>query len=415
MNREALLESRVKNQKANTVQIFSGSAKQNLADVEPKFLDLQVKNAQTGKLDAAEKMVVEMSNVNYKDSKLYHETWDEIGRLQYRVKNAAQAPSAAELAALVSQVFIDITRRAQEAGDLTDRIATEITNFAFAEDVNLREIYKYRGKFNIISGANDTVPLIEQYLGDVDTTPLSIAGIGWKDSLKNMLFNTLHSMQKVNEAVADAYTDSRNSLTIGQIVAATYVVGQIQDDVVNVNQTYEENMYDTIRLAIKKLRALLDPRTHRPIAIPSITLLCNSANTWDIERVLRGQLDIGGAAGTRGHNRQGLPIAEIIEYDRGITDGFGWGKDSLDFPGVTVGEAYIFVPREFFWILTKRPLTMETGRGSVLTLSTEERAWYACGGRWSEDFFGSSYPDTSLVAGYGAIVKITLPTEDENT
>jgi len=83
----------------------------------------------------------------------------------------------------------------------------------------------------------------------------------------------------------------------------------------------------------------------------------------------------------------------------------------LSFPGVTAGKAYLFVPREYFWVLNKRPLTMETSRGSALQLSTEERAWYRVQSEFSKIFFGSSYPGTSLGAGYGAIVEVTLPTD----
>ena len=240
---------------------------------------------------------------------------------------------------------------------------------------------------------------------------MEIMALGWKDSIKNMLYNTLHNMQKVLEAVVDAHTDMRNSKTVGVIVGATYVATQKQAADTTASTTFDEKMYATVRKAIKKLKGLKDIQTDRPISVPSMMLLCNSANTWDIERVVNGQLDQNGAAGARGNNRQSLPIASIVEYDRGITDGFIWGKETLSFPGVTAGKCYLFVPKEYLWVGNKRPLTMETGRGETLQLSTEERAWYGVQGEYTKVFLGSSFPGTSVGAGYGAIIEITLPTE----
>jgi hypothetical protein len=171
-------------------------------------------------------------------------------------------------------------------------------------------------------------------------------------------------------------------------------------------------MYNTHRKAIKKLRGLKDPLTDRPIAVPSIAILCNSQNTWDIERVIRGQLMSGGGNGLIStNNMTGLPIAQIIEYDQGITNGFSWGKKELSYPGVTAGKCYVFVPRTYGWVLNKRPLTLETGPGNVLQFSKEERAWYNVQTEFDRLLLGSSYAGTSLGAGYGAIIEVTLPTE----
>lgn len=397
INKDYLEESRVKNPGSKIISIYSGNAEQNLRDAEPQTI--------------GKKIILNMSSEPWKESAKYEKLWDEIRGYQNRIKNAAQAPAAADLAELVSRLFIDITRRAAEQPDLTSRIAMDITNLNFAEDVSLRDIYKYRGEFQTISGANDSVPLIEQALGAVETVPITIKGLGWKDSLKNMLFNSLHSMQKVNQAVTDADIDERNAATIGAIVAYGYGAAQQQAAIDIVNQTFDENMYDTIRQAMKALRALLDVRTDRPIAVPSISILCNSADTWDIERVIRGQLNTGGGAGYAGSNRQALPVGEIIEYDQGINDGFTWGLKTMSKPGVTQGTCYMFVPREYFWVLNKRNLTMETGRGSVLQLSTEEKAWYRANGKFDRIFFGKTAEGVNQNL-YGAIVEITLPAEE---
>jgi hypothetical protein len=172
--------------------------------------------------------------------------------------------------------------------------------------------------------------------------------------------------------------------------------------------TLDEHTYKTFVAALKLLRGLKDIQTGRAIAAPSISVLCNSSDTWQIERVVRGQLGDNGG-GARGNIVAALPIVNIIEYDRGINDGFTVGEVTGSYPGVTAGYCYLFVPGVAV-VANKRPLTMETGMGSVLELSTEERAWYRVQGTYLKALLGSSYAGTALGASYGAIVKITLPT-----
>ena len=397
INREALIEKRVKSNFATEAMVFSGSADQNLKDSKPVVY--------------GDKILVPMKNGNWENSEGKIRLWNEIGELHKKI-NAAQAPSDDALTALLGKIFIDITRRAQEAPDMTSLIATEDTNLEFSETINMREIWPYRGKFKTISGSNDSVPLIEQALGEVDTVNMEIVALGWKDSLKNLLFNRLHSIEKVLQSVVSADTDYRNSKTVGVIVGATYVASQKQAADATEGATYDVKMYNTFRKAIKKIMGLKDIRTNRNIAVPSLAVLCNSADTWSIERVINGQLQSGGTGGTLNSiNTSALPIAQIIEYNQGINDGFTWGKETLSFPGVTAGKCYLFVPREYFWVMNKRPLVMETGRGSVLQLSTEERAWYRAMTEYHKIFLGSSYPATAVGAGYGAVIEITLPTD----
>ena len=404
INRQNIAASLYKAGHSTPVYIFQGDKQYNKVASNPSYV------GRDGAL-----YNVEMGSEKWVNSSGYQKLWDEIGTLKKSVKdkyNAAQAPSAAELEALLGKIFIDITRRAQESPDLTSRICTEITDFEFAETINMREIYQYRGDFKIISGTNDSVPLIEQALGETDTVDMTIRALGWKDSLKNMLYNRLHSMQKVNEAIVNADIDKRNSLTIGVIVGSTFVASQKQAADNTGDATYDVKMYNTFRKAIKKLRGLKDYRTDRKIAVPSIAILCNSYDTWSISRCIGGQLTTGGANGTLTTlNLQGLPIAEIIEYDQGINDGFDWGKITLSYPGVTAGKCYIFVPGEYSWVMNKRPVTMETGMGSVLQWSTEQRAWYRVQTEFLKILMGSSFTGTALGAGYGAIVEVTLPTD----
>jgi len=345
----------------------------------------------------------------YNSAKQASEIVTEMEEIRHSVvSNAAQAPSSAVVDAFFGKFFIDVTRRAMEAPDVTSLIAQEATNFEFPETVNLRDLIPFRGKMGVVSGANDGVNLIEQNTGNVETVTMGIKAVGWKDSIKNLLFNKFFTMDKVVQAAVDADTDARNAATVGLIVAATYVASQQQAAIATAGLTYDEKMYETLLAAWKKLVALKDPKTSRKIAAPRVAILCNSADSWSIQNVMAGQLN-GNGSSARTNNRPGLPIGTLIEYDHGINDGFTIGKEIVSFPGVTAGKAYIFVPGVMI-VANKRPLTMETGRGSVLELSTEERAWYRIQGEYSKDFLGSSYPGTALGASFGYIIEVTLPT-----
>lgn len=399
-NRAGLIEDRLKNKLATPVAIFRGSAKDNLESTANSVI--------------GEQMIIEMPNARWEGSEGYHTLWGEIAALQKKAKtematNAAQAPSTATLEELVQKYFIDITRRSQESPDLTSLIATEVTDFEFPETVNVKNLLDYVGKMEEMSGTNDSVPLIEQNFGVTDTFGLSILGLGWKDSIKNLLYNSLHTLEKVNRAVVAADTDARNARTVGRIIGATYVASQKQAADATANATYDVKMYNTIRKGIKKLRGLKDPQTGNLIDVPSISLLVNSADSWDISRVINGQLGSGNGS-ISGVNMSTLPVDTIIEYDHGITHGKKWGKKTLSFPGVTQGKAYMFVPKETFLVANKRPLTMETGKGETLQLSTEERAWYRVQGEWFKEFLGSSFPGATST-GEGYVIEITLPTE----
>ena len=398
-DQDGLKEYRLKQKTATNVAIFSGNAAENVKE----------KTEIIGK-----ELIVPMTNTAWEGSEGHVQLWSEIKDLQDKARkemavNANQAPSATTLEALLQKVIIDITRRRQESGDITSLIATEITDFDFPEVISLRELYDYVGEMQEVSGSNDSVPLIEQALGTTDTVSMKILAIGWKDSLKNLLFNKLRDIEKANKAAVNAYVDKRNAATVGTIVGTTFDASQKQAADATANATFDALMYNTLRKGIKKLRSLKDPQTKTKIAVPSLTLLCNSANRWDIERVINGQLGIGNGT-ISGQNMASLPIDTIIEYDHGITDGKKWGKKTLSYPGVAENKAYLFVPREAFWVAVKRPLTMETGRGSVLQLSTEEKAWYGVQGEHFKQFLGSSYPAAGTT-GEGFIVEITLPTE----
>ena len=412
-NRQTMAKEMAENKETAVIKMFKGKALQNLEAKNESFygreIEIEASSARYNGSRSEEKLMGEIEQIQAmaKDDPHKVLTLDEIKKV-----NAAQYPGQTAIEALLGKMYIDITRRSMENGDLTSLFAREANDPNSDETVNVNYFYKYVGLMGEVTGTGDSVNLIEQKLGATDTFSQKIYAIGWKDTLQNMLFNKVHNMAKVNQAGADADTDRRNGAIIGTIVGATYVASQKQAADATSGATYDSLMYNTLRKAIKKLRGLKDPQTNRKIAVPAISILCNSADTWSIQRVISGQLQTGGTNGTiTTQNTQALPITNIIEYDQGILDGYTYGKDTLSWPGVTAGKCYIFVPNEYLFVMNKRGLTLETGMGSTLQLSTQELAWYRVFGTWFKDFLGSSYPGTSLGASFGSIIEVTLPTD----
>ncbi len=401
-NEELIKERQQNATKAVMAFVFGGDRKSNAKE---SVTPLRVLNASKETLEANRELRMMALEGLRQQVVGNHKSLDELKAATMQ----ANAPTAAVLEEFFGKFYIEVQRQAMEAPDLTSMIAAEQTNFDFPEIVDLRSLLPFRGQMLQVSGGNDPVPLIEQATGDLIPVTMKAWAIGWKDTLWNMLFNKFFTMAKVVDAAVAAYTDNRNKLTVGVIVGATYVASQSQAADTTANATLDEKTYKTFQAAIKKIWNLKDPQTGRKIGKRALTVLCNSSDSWQIERVLRGQLENNGG-GARGNIVAALPVGTIIEYDQGINDGFTVGKTALSFPGVTAGVCYLFVPGIAI-VANKRPLTMESGVGSALQLSTEERAWYHVQGEYFGDFLGSSAnPAVGGAADYGFIVKITLPT-----
>ncbi len=405
LTQKTLIEERVKNALSKPVRIFAGTKEDNRDTAEAMFMD-------DGNYD-----VVQMASPTWVDSPKYHEVWNTIHNIQtkYRgidITNTAQKPANADIAALIGAYFIDLTRRTMEQPDLTTKVASEETNFNFPATLTGREFYKFRGEFSVVSGSNDSVNLIEHATGTTDTLAMVMKALGDKTTIANILFNPIYSLQKVNQAIADAYVDARNAVSIGAIINATYAASQLQAADATSGASLDYKYYETVVKAIALIRSLKDITTGKPISTASgLKLIVNSAQADRAARVLFGQLQSNGTNGSISSvNVSGLPIDEIITYDSGINHGFDFKGKTMSYPGVVTGYAYLFVPYEFLKVFVKRPLTLETGRGSVLQLSQEERAWYYVQAEYTKSILGSSFTGTGLGAGYGACVKITWPT-----
>jgi len=388
--REDAVAGYEKNKNGVMVPVFRGGMESNFNGGKDQMVMLNVKPE------------VANGDINELAYRAKNEREENAGK----AKNAADAPSTAALEAFFGKYYIDLQRQAKEAGDLTSLIANEVTDFNMDKTVTVRDYEPFRGQMKTVSGVNDAVPLLQQNTGNTDTFSLEIKAVGWKDTLDNLLYNKFWSMDKVVQAAADAYTDAKNAATAGVIIGTTYDASQKQAYTAVSGQTADENRYDALLAGYKKLKGLKDIYTKRSIPVPSVSILCNSADTWALEGIIRGQLNENGG-GARGSNRRALPINQIIEYDHGINDGFTIGKELASFPGVTAGKCYLFVPGVMM-IGNKRPLTMETGMGSPLELSTEERAWYGVFGGFYKQFLGTSFVGATCGDGYGYIVEVAL-------
>jgi hypothetical protein len=329
------------------------------------------------------------------------------------VQNANQGYDAQSIAQLVSAYFIDIRRLSDEMADYTGILTTEHVRPDMPKDINLRDFLPWTGKEKIIEGSNDSVPLIQQNKAEVVPLSLVIKAFGHKNSLFDVVFNPFWEINTLMETVANIRVDSRNNDVIGSIVKHSFDAAHTQEPD-QVSDTYDLRIYETVDRAIDKLKNLYHPQfKNRKIGNmnPKVYMLINSMNRRKVQPVISGGLV--GAGGLR-QIVSALPVDGIIEYDGGIQDGLPWGKEVLSFPGVQEGEFYLIAVTPFGGMtFTKRDLTLETGVGSVLQLSREERAWYRIGTTFLYWLLGKTEGTGSNAKAYGAIIKGTLPDRDK--
>jgi hypothetical protein len=321
------------------------------------------------------------------------------------VQNANQGYNTQDIANLIQAYFIDIRRLSDEMADYTGILTTEHIRPDMPKDINLRDFLPWTGKEREVSGSNDSVPLIEQNKAEVVPLSLKIRAFGHKNSLFDVVFNPFWEINTLMQTVANIRIDSRNDNVIGEIVRAEYDTAHTQTPVTTAD-TRDLKIYETVDAAITKLLRLFHPQfKNRQIGNmnPKVYILMNSMDRRKVQPVISGGLV--GAGGLR-QIVNALPIDGIIEYDGGIQDGLPWGKEILSFPGVKEGEFYLVAVTPFGGMtFTKRDLTLETGVGSVLQLSREERAWYRIGTTFLDWLLGKTEDGKA----FGAIIKGKLP------
>jgi len=406
---KTLLDERIESGEVRSAKVYMGTRASNLADAAPKTAPIDI--VASGNRHTVDGLRYTVESRSWKNSAARFELMRDLKSMQGRFENAATGPSPSELAEYFAKIFIDVQRQADGLADYSSSIYNVWSREDAGEVVYLREFLPYTGREKVISGENDSVPLIEQKLAVTEQIELKIRAFGWKDSLRNMLYNPINVLQRVTEAAATILVDSRNDDVIGNIVRATFPASQTVAAAAG-GASYDVDMYNTLKAAIKKLAGLRHVWTGKELSETGvfsggIKLLVHPADLWQIEKVANGGLH---QILSIQQITQALPISEIIAYGSGHMHGMTWGSETLSLPGVPKGVAYMFLPSALGGVvLDKRPLTLETGTGSVLQLSTEERAWYRVNGLFHKWFMGGAHPGGK--DGTGSIVKIALPAE----
>lgn len=405
---ESLAEEKVANGLTRESQIILGNGADN-AKSGP-FRTHKIAYVSNGQPVEVDSLPFKVTSKKWKNSEGQFNLYREMRAARDTIQNSALAPSATALAAYYAMLFIDVQRQADELADYSGSIFNVLSRPDAQEVTYLRDLIPYTGKEKVITGAGDTVPLLEENQAQTASITLQFKAFGRKDSIRNLVFNPFDQVQRVTEAAAKINVDSRNNDVIGPIVAATYGALHAQAADATSGATFDVLMYNTLRKGLKTLSKLKHPLTGQTLSTLGafsnrVKILCHPGDAWAIQRIASGQL---AQAGGILQVASALPFAEIIPYGGGIMDGLTWGKETLSLPGVTQGTCYMFLPNDLGgFVLDKITQTMEMGSGSVLELSKEERAWYRVNGLYSTWFQGGSATNTGL----GCVIKVTLPAE----
>jgi hypothetical protein len=322
-----------------------------------------------------------------------------------RQMNAATGYDAATIQALAGLYTIDILGLADDLTDITPILFAERVDESAPEMVNLMDYLHYVGKEEEITGSSDTVPLMQHVLPEKYPVTLSVRGFGDKTTLRELVFNPFHKTENIIESAARILADEKNADSLTPILAATYS-GAFAQAADTTGATYDVKLYNTIKNGIMKALKLYNypaKRLNGELRY-RVYLLINPVDLINIQPVVNGAL---ANAGGLQQIASALPIDGVIPYSGGLNHGQPYGKETLNYPGVAMGEAYAFIKIESYggYRIVKRNETMEVGEGDILGLTTEKRAWHRIRGIHNDWVL----PKTESGKNYGAIVKITLP------
>lgn len=328
--------------------------------------------------------------------------WKQIAKM-----NISHFPAGAE--DFFDLIRIDITARVLEEMDITPFIANIIQRDDFTNPTNGQWLHPYEAPFKEIDGTGDRVPLVQIKTGAGASVYFTIYGVGFEMDLYNEMFNNIFDMQKVTSAVARGYILKKNDLVVSNIIGFNWPASKIINP--EITYTYEQNIYDTIQLAIDTLGQLKDPQTHEEVDIMSgLTLICHSTKTRALNRSLNGELRNGSEVKNLSAVRE---ITRIIPYN---TKYQYYGNERITYQGCGKNTAYLLIPKQYLYLALKRDLTHVTGEGDTFGLTSEREAWYFCAATYATQFLGgdkdtetSSEDPTEMTQEYGFIVRIDLP------
>lgn len=361
-----------------------------------------------------------VTSKDWKNSKERFELYRNMHALSAKMQIDIQqnsAPLPADLMTYLEYAYIDLQRLADMKADYSNLIYNVISKPDATDPCKIRSLLPYVGIEKVVSGENDTIPLIEEYNATGDTVDLDIKAFGHKTSLRNMIFNPNETLQRILEAASTILVDNRNNDIIGKFVAmttATNFKSKLQQAADTTGATFDQKLYLTYKKALKTLAKAIHPLTGQVLGDMGALnggarLICNPVDAWDANRVINGELMLAGGVAA---NFSDLPIDRIIPYGGGIMNGMKYGEKTLSLPGVTVGKAYLYLPNALSgFVVDKVGQTMQVSPGSALNLSVdaEERGWYRINGVHHKYMLGDAL--TGANNGIGCVIEITLPTE----
>lgn len=356
-------------------------------------------------------VIVAPGSSRWEQSPAYDKLWTEIEtkmnslktKLDTRKFNASQFP--AEYYDLINMFRLDLTRRRVEAGDMSGMIAKEIVNPNISRTASYDEFAPFAGAFEEIKGRGDKPPMMEHATGSTGTIKQKLYALGDARTLEDALYNSdIYSTMKVMEAYARAHGALRNDLTFGAMVDATFSSKQLVSHATTSGYHADELLYTDINAGVEALRAMIDPQTKLPIDASRISLVCPYGSERKINRVINGQLD--NAKGKAANYSAINEVVEIIPY-RG--DVITVGNRKYTYNGCPTGYIFMFVSganNAPNYVVTKRALTYETGRGDLFSLVREGQVGYFSQAEFNTEFLGGT--ERGLADGEGYVVKVAI-------
>ena len=357
-------------------------------------------------------VVVAPGSARWEQSPAYDKLWTEIeakmNSLAAKLKNPAKFNASqmpADYYDLINMFRLDLTRRRVEAGDMSGMIAKEIVNPNISRTASYDEFAPFAGAFEEITGRGDKPPMMAHATGSTGTIQQKLYALGDARTLEDALYNTdIYSTMKVMEAYARAHGAKRNDLTFGEMVRATFSSKQLVAHANTSGYHADELLYTDINAGVEALRAMIDPQTKLPIDASRINIVCPYGSERKINRVINGQLDNskGKAANYSAINE----VVNIIPY-RG--DVITVGNKKYTYDGCPAGFIFMYVSgadNAPNYVVTKRALTYETGRGDIFSLVRDGQVGYFSQAQYNAEFLGGT--ERGFVDGEGYVVKVAI-------
>jgi hypothetical protein len=315
--------------------------------------------------------------------------------------NAATGYDKGTLVDFVGWTIIDINRLVADYSDFRDRLYNISIMPEASQEIKLRLLLPPTGKGKDFSGTGDMPPLMEHRLGLMDDIRLAPFGFGDVTQLNEILWSPNYNL--IAEGAARIIADEKNALVFKPMVKATYDALHSVPFAKTTGLSKDELMYETLRNALDMSYTLINPLTNRFVYKSDFesVLFIEKSGEAHVRGVIEGNLRNVGGARIIGNP---LPIDNIVIYSGGENDGETYQGETLSYPGVPKGVAYLVLKeRAGAQLVEKIDWTLEVDPASS-RINGETRYYYTVFGVYNENVL----PATVNGKAYGAIIKIAL-------